>query len=104
MTPKAMATTPPISVLIKLTTSFVSQDNPSLSCSVAPRTLSIVVAKNAAKVAMGTDFKSISPMDNPYKGNRRPPTNAAAVPSADTAPSVPGGTRSNVVIRNVVFP
>eukprot|EP00590_Aulacoseira_subarctica_P003899 CAMPEP_0172422896 /NCGR_PEP_ID=MMETSP1064-20121228/9008_1 /TAXON_ID=202472 /ORGANISM="Aulacoseira subarctica , Strain CCAP 1002/5" /LENGTH=54 /DNA_ID=CAMNT_0013163983 /DNA_START=264 /DNA_END=428 /DNA_ORIENTATION=- len=29
---------------------------------------------------------------------------AATVPSTDIAPSVPGGTLSNVVIKNAVFP
>jgi hypothetical protein len=37
-------------------------------------------------------------------GKRDPPKNAASVPSADTAPSVPGSTLWNVVIKKVVFP
>jgi hypothetical protein len=78
--------------------------NPFLSCNVAPITLSTLVAKKAAKVAIPTPFALIRPMAYPLDSQDQPPTTDAALPSAETAPSVPGLTRSKVVIRNVVFP
>mmetsp|Transcript_2 Transcript_2/g.3 ORF Transcript_2/g.3 Transcript_2/m.3 type:complete len:207 (-) Transcript_2:530-1150(-) len=103
-TPPKMAMKAPISVLMKLTTSFVMNSNPSFSWSVAPIKLSAFVARKAAMVDTMTPGQLIKWMAYPKSDSSRPPTTAAAVPSAETAPSVPGLTRSNVVIRNVVFP
>ena len=66
--------------------------------------LSILVAIKAAATEIGTARPLINPIDQPYNDKSKPPTAAAAVPSADTAPSVPGSTLSNVVIKNVVLP
>jgi len=103
--PAAMAIPAPIKVLMKFTTSFVIHFSPSFSWTVAPNRLSTFVATKAATVEIPkADAESNNPIEYPYADRRNPPTTAAAVPSADIAPSVPGSTRSNDVMRNVVFP
>lgn len=62
------------------------------------------VAINAARIDMGTAGALIRPTIQAKSDSKAPPTTDAAVPSALIAPSVPGSTRSKVVIRKVVFP
>ena len=102
--PHITAIAAPISVFKKLMTSLVNHSRFFFPCKVAPRTLSMFVAINAAKIDIGTAGALIKPTDKPYNDINVPPTIDAAVPSALTAPSDPGATRSSVVIKNVVFP
>mmetsp|Transcript_10988 Transcript_10988/g.32540 ORF Transcript_10988/g.32540 Transcript_10988/m.32540 type:complete len:222 (+) Transcript_10988:235-900(+) len=102
--PAPIASAAPISVFMKLTTSFVIHRKPSFSCKVAPIRLSALVAKNAATVATATPGTSMRSTAKPYNASASPPTAAAAVPSAETAPSVPGSTLSKVVMRKAVLP
>ena len=102
--PQPIAIAAPIKVLMKLTTSFVIHSRFFFPCRVAPRTLSIFVATNAANIEIGTALGVRKPTDKPKREIKAPPTIDAAVPSALIAPSVPGETRCNVVIKNVVFP
>jgi hypothetical protein len=102
--PAAIAMAAPISVFRKLITSLVIHLRLGLSCNVAPNILSMLVAMNAAATDISRAGAGIKPTAHPYNDNSSPPSTAAAVPSADTAPSVPGSTRSRVVIKNVVLP
>mmetsp|Transcript_3347 Transcript_3347/g.3907 ORF Transcript_3347/g.3907 Transcript_3347/m.3907 type:complete len:106 (+) Transcript_3347:139-456(+) len=64
--PSPIAIPAPITVLIKLTTSFVIHSNPFFPCIVAPIQLSALVARNAAIVAIPTLCQLfIKPMANP---------------------------------------
>lgn len=103
-TPAEIAKTAPMRVLIKLITSLVTHSKFGFPCNVAPNKLSIFVAINAAATEIGIAGAEINPMLHPYNDNNKPPSTEAAVPSAETAPSVPGSTLSKVVIKKVVLP
>lgn len=62
------------------------------------------VAIKADTVEMATNGAEMKPSAYPQSESKNPPNRAAAVPSTETAPSVPGSTRLRFVIRNVVFP
>jgi hypothetical protein len=79
--PPTIAKEAPTNVLMKLTTSFVIQAMPFFSWSVAPMTLSTLVAKKAAHVQTATEGASIIPIRLAYAESKKPPTTAAAVPS-----------------------
>lgn len=102
--PAMIAKTAPIRVLMKLITSLVSHSRFGFPWTVAPSKLSMFVAMNAAATDIGIAGAEISPMPHPYNDSNNPPSTEAAVPSAETAPSVPGSTLSKVVIKNVVLP
>lgn len=99
-----IASAAPINVFRKFITSFVIHLRFGFPCNVAPRRLSMFVAIKAADTEIGMAVVGIKPTAHPYKVSSSPPSIDAAVPSAETAPSVPGSTLSKVVIRNVVLP
>ena len=75
-----------------------------MSCNVAPSMLSMLVAIKAAITDITMAGAEIKPTLHPYNDSISPPSTEAAVPSAETAPSVPGSTLSRVVIKKVVLP
>ena len=97
--PKTIANAAPITVLAKLTNSFVMNSNPFFSCIAVPIQLSANVARNADIVDNKIAFGGMSIDALACKGKSVAPSSAASAPSSDMAPSVPGGIYGKCLIH-----